>query len=89
MIFVQTDAKKCSTRDFVFFLTRREPNRMSTRTRTKCVGKATLDAAMAKSGPEQYIVLFVPTHDEGGGVVYTVVTTFLNATYCTAADNAL
>ena len=44
---------------------------------------------MAKSGPEQYIVLIVPTHDEGGGVVYTVVTTFLNATYCTAADNAL
>jgi len=62
---------------------------MSTRTRTKFVGKAILDAAMAKSGPEQYIVLIVPTHDEGGGVVYTVVATFLNATYCTAADNAL
>ena len=55
----------------------------------ECVGKPTVDAAMAKSGPEHYIILIVPTHDEVGGVVYTVVTTFLNATYYTGADDAL
>jgi len=46
-----------------------------------CVGKPTVDAALEKSGPEQHIVLIVPSKDETGTVVYTAVSTFLRAKY--------
>jgi len=46
-----------------------------------CVGQPIVDAALEKSGPQQHIVLIVPSRDDTGSVVYSVVSTFLEARY--------